>query len=291
MVKSVNLRGINYLGSSLDKRAFCHFENVTYEFRAFTLNLLTKLKRFGAEFPREYINSYAPAIDGNNTDRYFEICAPLLRQVHLHYDCCMVELKRFNDDLIPNEFFTKLCDFYGSALALYRCQQVVESGYDCPHFSEHIDFKITSNREFLDPFPDNFGYFWLFGSNFTNLISWIYYSRFTLANKWLMIYLYTPESLSKPTFKSQLDLYHNELYEIKEQLHLEVVSDEDFIILSRHYAEQVRKFPISQSPITVMDYGYEMQDHPSASRVVTLHIFDHTDADEVFPVPREASRP
>lgn len=291
MVKTVNLRGINYLGSARDSKGFCHFQNVTYEFRAFTLNLLTKLKRFDSDdFPRKYVESYAPAIDGNDPERYYEICVALLCTVQMYYDRAAAELEAFTGDGVPNKFFEYLCYFYASALALYRCQQVVESGYQCPQFSEPIDFN-SIGEDSLASFPDQFGYIWLFGSNFTNLISWIFYSRYTLSNKWLMIYLYSSDSSSEPSFKSQLDLYHNELNEIKEQLHLEVVSDEDLKVLSRHYGEQVRNFPISQSSKSVKYYGFEFQEHPSASRVVTLHLFDHSDTDEVFPFPREKARP
>lgn len=292
MVKTVNLRGINYLGSSRDKKGFCHFPNVTLEFRAFTLNLLTKLQRYGADFPRKYIDSYAPAIDGNDPDRYFEICSPLLDVVLYYYNGCIEEQDDFQHSR-KNDFLGRLYYFYVSALALYRCQQIVESGYHCPQFSEPIDFFSTPEcpQEFIESFPGAFGCFWHFASDYTNLMSWIYYSRFSMSNKWLMIYLYSSDSSSVPSFKSQLDLYHNELNEIKEQLHLEVVSDEDLKVLSRHYGEQVRNFPISQSPKTVQDYGFEFQEHPSASRVVTLHIFDHSDPVEVFPFPREKARP
>ena len=293
MVRTVNLRGINYLGSVRDKKGFCHFQNVTYEFRAFTLNLLTKLKRYGEDFPPKYIESYAPAVDGNDPERYYEICAKLLGRIHYYYKRCIAEEAEFGNNSVPNEYLEYLCYFYASALALYRCQQVIESGYQCPQFSEPIDFCSTPEdpQEFLESFPGNFGYFWLFASDFTNLISWIYYSRDTYSNKWLMIFLYSSDSSSVPSFKSQLDLYHNELNEIKEQLHLEVVSDEDLKVLSRHYGDQVRNFPISQSPKTVHDYGFEFQEHPSASRVVTLHIFDHSDQDELFPFPREKACP
>lgn len=293
MVRTVNLRGINYLGSERDKNGFCHFTNVTYEFRAFTLNLLTKLKRFGPDqFPRKYIESYAPAADGNDPDRYYEICASLLRTVQHYYDCCITELKPFEDEGVPNDFLGYLCHFYASALALYRCQQVIECGYQCPQFSEPIDFDLINEvgEEFLSSFLDQFGYFWLFGSNYTNLISWVYYSRYTLSNKWLTIYFYPLDSPSN-SLKIQLDLYNNDFNYIRGQLHLGVMSDEDLITYSRHYGDQLRKFPISQSPKTVMDYGFEFQEHPSASRVVTLHIHDHSDQDEVFPFPREAARP
>lgn len=294
MVRTVNLRGINYLGSFRDKKGFCHFPNVTLEFRAFTLNLLTKLKRFDSnQFPRKYIESYAPAADGNDPDRYYEICVSLLRTVQMWYDRSMVELGTFTQDSVSNQFLEYLCSFYASALALYRCQQVVESGYQCPQFSEPIDFDLINEfgDEFFESFPYQFGYFWLFGSDYTNLISWIYYSRYTLSNKWLTIYFYPLDSSSQSPFKSQLDLYHNELNDIRGQLYVEVMSDEDLKVYSRHYGEQVRNFPISQLPETVQSYGFEIQEHPSASRVVTLHIVDHSDSDEVFPFPREAARP
>lgn len=182
MVKTVNLRCINYLGAVLDKKGFCHFQNVTYEFRAFTLNLLTKLKRFDSDdFPRKYVESYAPAIDGNDPERYYEICVPLLRIVQMYYDRAAAELEAFTGDGVPNKFLEHLCYFYASALALYRCQQVVESGYQCPQFSESIDFN-SIGEDSLASFPDQFGYIWLFGSNFTNLISWIFYSRYTLSH-------------------------------------------------------------------------------------------------------------
>lgn len=83
-----NLRhGSNWLGLNPIQydRSFCQFSDPIYGLRALIITLRTYFRKYGLNTLEKIINRYAPASDGNSTDKYINTVVDAINS-ELHID-------------------------------------------------------------------------------------------------------------------------------------------------------------------------------------------------------------